>query len=365
MNEKFMKRAIELAQKGSGFVNPNPLVGAVIVKDNKVIGEGYHQYFGGAHAEINALKSAAESVKGATMYVSLEPCSHYGKTPPCVNAIIENNISKVVVAMIDPNPKVAGRGVKILREHGIHVTTGVMENEAKKLNEVFIKYIQTKLPFCILKTAMTLDGKIATHIGDSKWISNDKSRQHVHEIRHKVSSIMVGIGTVLKDDPRLNTRLEGGRDPIRIIVDTNARIPLTSKALNVKSDTRTIVATTEKADKDNLEAIKQIGAQVIVTPLKNNRVDLRYFLKKLGEIGIDSVLIEGGSTLNFSMLQEGLVDKVMSFISPKIVGGEGSKTPVGGEGIKYIRDCINLKDINVRAFDEDILIEGYIRKEDC
>jgi len=361
-----MSKAIELAQKGLGYTSPNPLVGAVIVKDNRIIGEGYHQYYGGAHAEINAFNNATENVQGATLYVTLEPCSHYGKTPPCVKAIIEKKISKVVIGMMDPNPIVAGNGMKHLREHGIEVVCGILEDKIKQLNEIYIKYITTKLPFCILKTAMTLDGKIASSIGDSKWITNEESRKYVHEIRHKVSGIMVGIGTVLADNPKLTTRLENkkGKDPIRIIVDSTAKIPLDSNVLKLDSTTQTIIATTEKATELKLTALKEKGAKIIVTPLKNDKVDLGFLMQMLGKQGIDSILIEGGSTLNYSVIEEGIVDKVISFIAPKIIGGTSAKTPVGGEGIKYIKDAVLLDNIRTSLFNEDIMIEGYIRKEE-
>lgn len=361
-----MKQAIGLARKGAGYTNPNPLVGALIVKHGRVIGEGFHEYYGGNHAEINAFKGATEDVEGATMYVTLEPCSHYGKTPPCANAIVKNKISKVIVGMLDPNPLVMGNGIKILRENGIEVVTGVLEDEIKSLNEIFIKYITTRLPFCILKTAMTLDGKIATSSGDSKWITSQNSRKYVHEIRHRVSGIMVGSGTVICDNPNLTTRLdnEDGKDPIRIIVDTTARIPIDSNVLNIHSNSKTIIATTDKADKLKIKALKEKGAEIIITPLKDDKVDLKFLMKKLGELGIDSVLIEGGSSLNYSALKEGIIDKVISFIAPKIIGGENSKTPVGGEGINYMNDAILLDNIQVSKFEEDIMIEGYVRKEE-
>ncbi|MCT4509326.1 MAG: bifunctional diaminohydroxyphosphoribosylaminopyrimidine deaminase/5-amino-6-(5-phosphoribosylamino)uracil reductase RibD [Tepidibacter sp.] len=366
MDSKYMKRAIELAFKGRGYTSPNPLVGAVIVKEGRVIGEGYHEYYGGNHAEVNAINTSSEDVAGATMYVTLEPCSHFGKTPPCAKLIIDKKIKEVIIGMMDPNPIVAGRGIKLLRDQGIKVTVGILEEEVRRLNEIFIKYITTKLPFCILKTAMTLDGKIATNIGDSKWITNEKSREYVHEIRHEVSGIMVGIGTVLADNPSLTTRLKDkeGSDPVRIIVDTECRIPLESKVLNLDSKVKTIIATTEKADKDKIKLIKEKKAEVIITPLKNNRVDLGYLIKKLGEMKIDSILIEGGSTLNYSILKEGCIDKVISFIAPKIIGGENAKTPIGGVGIDYIKDSIELKNIQSKMFDQDIMIEGYLRKEE-
>ncbi|AFS79590.1 riboflavin biosynthesis protein RibD [Gottschalkia acidurici 9a] len=365
MESVYMKRAIELAKKGEGHVSPNPLVGAVIVKNESIIGEGYHGFYGGDHAEINALKNSTESVEGSTMYVTLEPCSHFGKTPPCVNAIVENNIKKVVIGLKDPNLLVSGRGIQILKSNGIEVVTSVLEDECKKLNEIFLKYITTKTPFVILKYAMTLDGKIATHIGDSKWISNSLSRKHVHEIRHKLSSIMVGIGTVLKDNPSLNTRLEDkeGLDPIRIIVDTKGRIPLDSKVINLKSSSRTIVATTELAPKDKLKALEDKDVEIIITPVKDSYVDLIYLLKSLGSKGIDSILLEGGSELSFSALQENIVDKVVAFISPKIIGGSSAKTPIGGTGIEFMKDAINLNNISLKTFNEDIMIEGYIEKE--
>ena len=358
-----MERALKLSKKAVGFVNPNPMVGAVIVKDNRIIGEGYHEYFGGAHAEVNAFKNAREDVAGATMYVTLEPCSHYGKTPPCADAIVRNKISKVVIGMIDPNPLVAGRGIEILRNNGIEVITGIMESEIKKTNEVFIKYIAKKQPFCIMKTAMTMDGKIATSTGDSKWISNEKSRAYVHELRHRVAGIMVGIGTVLKDDPQLTTRRDGSsKNPIRIIIDSKARIPLEAKVLRCDENTKTIIITTELAEGTKIEAIKQKGAEVIVTPSKNNRVDLKHLMSVLGEAGIDSILLEGGSTLNYSALEEGIVDKVIAFISPKIFGGTSSKTPVGGVGVEQVKDSILLTDTEVTKFDEDIMIEAYVKK---
>lgn len=358
-----MKRAIQLAKIGEGYTYPNPLVGAVIVKHNNIIGEGYHGYYGGPHAEVNALKNATEDVREATMYVTLEPCSHYGKTPPCANAIVQSGIKKVVIAMKDPNNLVSGRGIEILKKNGVKVITGICEKEARKVNEVFIKYITTKIPFCIMKTAMTLDGKIATVSGDSKWISNEYSRKYVHEIRHRVSGIMVGIGTVLRDNPSLTTRLKdkNGRDSSRIIVDSSARIPLESKILNLKSDVKTIVATTELAKGEKLQAIKDKGAEIIVTPLKNNRVDLTYLMQELGKRGIDSVLLEGGASLNYSALDEKIVDKVISFIAPKIIGGEISKTPVGGVGKSCIKDAIMLENIELIRVKEDIVIAGYIK----
>ncbi|WP_330388965.1 bifunctional diaminohydroxyphosphoribosylaminopyrimidine deaminase/5-amino-6-(5-phosphoribosylamino)uracil reductase RibD [Tepidibacter thalassicus] len=361
-----MKRALELAKLGIGYVNPNPLVGAVIVKDGKIISEGYHQFYGGPHAEINAFKNTIEDVKGATMYVTLEPCSHYGKTPPCAQEIVKKGISKVVIAMRDPNPIVSGKGIKILKENKIEVIYGVLEEEAKKLNEIFIKYITEKVPFCILKTAMTLDGKIACYTGDSKWITNEFSRKYVHELRHRVSGIMVGIETVFMDNPRLTTRLKDkkGNSPIRIVVDSKARIPLDSNVLNKDLEGNTIIATTEFAQENKIKSLKEMGLDVIVTPIKDNKVDLNYLMKELGKINIDSVLLEGGSTLNYSALNEGIVDKVIFFIAPKILGGINAKTPVGGQGKEYVKDAFKLYDLKMSRFEEDFMIQGYIRKRE-
>ena len=366
LDNTYMHRALELAKLGIGYTNPNPLVGAVIVKNDSIIGEGYHAQYGGPHAEINAFDHATESVEGATMYVTLEPCSHYGKTPPCAKAIIKKGIKRVVIAMEDPNLLVSGKGIQILKDAGIEVTTGVLGQQAQKINEVFIKYITTGLPFCVLKTAMTLDGKIATTTGESKWITDETSRKYVHRLRHQYSAIMVGIGTVLADDPQLTTRLEGlqGRNPIRIVVDTHGRIPLDAKILQCDAHTKTIVAVTALADKSKIKSIETNGAEVLVAPLKNNQVDLSYVMQYLGNKKIDSVLLEGGSTLNYSALQAGVVDKILAFVAPKILGGETAKTPVGGTGVSHIQDAILLEDMAFIKMSNDLMIEAYVRKED-
>lgn len=362
MEQKYMKRAIALSKLGMGYTNPNPLVGAVIVKDGRIIGEGYHAYYGGPHAEINAFENAGEDVRGGVLYVTLEPCSHYGKTPPCAEAIVEKGISKVVIGMKDPNPLVAGKGIDILKDNEIEVITGVLEEEITKVNEIFIHYITTGTPFCILKTAMTLDGKIAAKTGDSKWITGEASRKYVHRLRHRVAAIMVGIGTVLEDDPWLTTRLDekSGQDPVRVIVDTYARIPPEAKVCNVCSKAKTMIAVTEKADQYRIEALRLKGAEVLVTPVKDGKVDLAYLMKALGERGIDSILLEGGSALNYSALDKGIVNKIMAFIAPKIIGGTCAKTPVGGEGKSYVKDAFLLQDMTVRSFGRDMMIEGYV-----
>lgn len=356
-----MKRALKLAKKGWGHTNPNPLVGAVIVKGGKIIGEGYHEYFGGPHAEVNALKSAVEDVKGATMFVTLEPCSHYGKTPPCVEALIKSGIKEVYIAMEDPNPKVSGNGIKKLKDEGINVHVGMMEKEARQLNEIFIKYITTKLPFVILKSAMSIDGKIACYTGSSKWITNEKSREYAHKIRGRVSSIMVGVNTVIADNPMLTTRMQELKSPVRIIVDSKGRIPLDSNVIKDKT-AKTIIATTELMPDDVRQKLEDMDVEVMVMKNSNLRVPLKELMVKLGQMGIDSILIEGGGTLNWSALEEGIVDKVMFFIAPRIIGGKNALTPVEGEGFPNVIDSINLKDTNIHNINGDILITGYIDK---
>lgn len=362
---EYMKRALELARRGIGCTSPNPLVGAVIVKEGRIIGEGYHEAYGSHHAEVNAFLNATEDVRDGTMYVTLEPCSHYGKTQPCANMIVKKGIKKVVIGLKDPNPLVAGKGIKVLQDAGIEVVTGILGEEGKKLNEIFLKYITAKVPFVIMKTAMTLDGKIATRTNESKWITGEASRKYVHELRHRLTGIMVGIGTVLADDPSLTTRLEGkiGKDAIRIIVDSCGRIPLDSRVLNIRSDAETIIAVTDRAKKDKIRSLEEKGARVIILPSKEGRVDLNFLMKELGERKIDSILLEGGSQLNYAALEEGIVDKVNIFIAPKIIGGDTAKTPVGGHGKAHMNESINLKCKDVNNFGKDIMIEGYIIKE--
>lgn len=361
-DEYFMKRALNLAEKGMGFTSPNPLVGAVIVKNGKIIAEGYHESYGENHAEINALNNAIEDVYGTTMYVNLEPCSHFGKTPPCVNRIVKSGIKKVVVAMEDPNPAVSGNGIKILKENGIEVEVGILKKEAEKLNEIFIKYIITKRPFIIMKAGMSLDGKIATHTGDSRWVTGEKSREYGHILRQKVSSILVGVNTVIMDDPMLNTRLNKieCKDPIRIVLDSYGRTPLTSKILNI-NPSNTIIAVTNLAADENIKAFKERGADVIITPAKNHKVDLEFLIEELGNKKIDSLLIEGGGEVNFSFLKENLVDKVIFFIAPKIIGGKDAKTPVEGEGVECLEDAICLQNVQITNMGKNIMVEGYLK----
>lgn len=357
-----MRRVLELARMGWGRTNPNPLVGAVIVKDGRIIAEGFHQLLGCDHAEIEAFKNANEEVAGGKLYVNLEPCSHYGRTPPCADAIVKAQIKEVVVAMEDPNPKVAGKGIEILRNAGIKVTLGVLEDEARKLNEIFIKYITNKIPFVIMKAAMTLDGKIATSAGDSKWISGNNSRQYVHNLRDRVAAIMVGVNTVISDNPSLTTRLENieGRDPVRIIVDSQGRIPLDSKVVNLESKADTIIATTREINRDREKSLIDKGLRIIKTESISGKVDLASLMEELYKMELDSVLLEGGGTLNAAALEAGIVDKVLIFVAPKIIGGESAPTPVEGSGVKLMKDAITLREINVSRYDNDLLIEAYV-----
>ena len=367
MKEGYMKLALELAKKGIGRVHPNPMVGAVIVKDGKILGQGYHKKCGEGHAEVNAFKDAEEkneNVEGAEMYVTLEPCSHFGKTPPCADKIIEKKISKVFIGTLDPNPLVAGRGIKKLKDAGIYVEYGILESECYKLNEVFMKYIVKKEPFVVMKTGMSLDGKIATYSGESKWITEERSREDVHNLRNELTGIMVGINTVLKDNPQLTCRVNGGRNPIRIIVDSNLKIPMDCKIVNTAKEVETIIATTDKANLDKINSLEDKGVKIIVVPSKNGKVNLKELMTILGKLKIDSILLEGGGTLNFSALEEGIVDKVKIYIAPKIIGGKDSKTPIEGKGIDNLKDAFKITNLSVSTIGEDILVEGYVEKGD-
>lgn len=373
---EYMQRAIELAKRGAGFVNPNPMVGCVVVKDNVIISEGYHEYYGGFHAERNALtkKDVCDmSLRDATLYVTLEPCCHHGKTPPCTDIIIEKGIKKVVVGLLDPNPLVAGKGISILRNAGVEVITGIEEDKIKELNKVFLKYIKTKRPYVILKTAMTLDGKIASYTGDSKWITNEKSRELVHKLRSEMMGIVAGIGTVKSDDPMLNCRLasqqtaDNGQQtlstdsihqPIRIIVDTKASIPMESQIVRTAKEYRTILAVGNcQYVIGDLEMLKSQGVEILSCEEKDGHVDINDLMVKLGAMGIDSLLLEGGSCLNAAFLQANCVDEVNAFIAPKIIGGEHSKSPIGGKGIEFMKDAITLKDTEIEKIGNDVLIK--------
>jgi len=358
-DNKMMQRCLALAKKASGFTAPNPMVGAVIVKDGRVISEGYHQYFGGPHAEVEAIKNAQEDLKGAHIYVSLEPCSYYGKTPPCSLAIIQHGFAKVFIATLDPNPQIAGKGAESIRKAGIEVEIGLLEKEALKLNERFFHFITHKTPFIALKTATSIDGKIATSTGESQWITNEESRDYVHTLRQDYSAILIGSRTALKDNPALTVRnLSNPKHPIRIIIDTQLKIPIDFKVYADNADV--IIACSDDA---NQEKVAELGSKkhisIIKCPLKEQRIDLEYVFRILGERGIDSVLIEGGGEINFNILKNELAHKLYAFIAPIIIGGHSSKSAFAGEGFQHLSDSSQLKTISYKNFNNDLLMEGY------
>ena len=369
-DQNYMLQAIQLAKQGEGWTNPNPMVGAVIVKNGRIIGKGYHKKCGELHAERNAIASLTESAEGATIYVTLEPCCHYGKTPPCTEAIIEQKIKRVVIGSRDPNPKVSGQGIKMLQEAGIEVIEDFMREECDRLNPVFFHYITTKTPYVVMKYAMTLDGKIATKTGASKWITGEAARAEVQHMRHRYMGIMAGIGTVIADDPMLNVRVEGWKSPIRILCDSGLRIPLDGQIVKSAGKYRTIVA---YADSKNTEAkrkrLHEMGVETIWCPDENNQVDLKKLMKYLGEEGIDSILLEGGGTLNDSALRAGIVQEVQAFIAPKLFGGMNSKTPVEGIGVRFPSEAVKLKCTDICQIGEDIRITcqvcGKEQEESC
>lgn len=361
-DEKYMKRALELARLGEGHVNPNPMVGAVIVKDGRIIGEGYHQKYGEPHAERNALQNCRESPKGADLYVTLEPCCHYGKTPPCTEAIIANGIKRVIVGSFDCNPLVAGKGIAILREAKVTVTEGVLQQECDELNKVFFHFVHTKKPYVVMKYAMTLDGKIATYTGASKWITGEKARKKVHEDRGRFMAIMAGVGTVLADNPLLTCRIEGKKSPIRIICDTHLRTPPDAEIVKTARDVPTILAVSFGISEEKKRVYIEKGCEVWELPVKENVVDLNVLMQKLGEQKIDSVLLEGGGTLNYSALKSGVVDAVQTYIAPKIFGGKEAKTPVEGRGVSLTEEAFKVKNTKVSYIGEDILIESELQK---
>lgn len=362
-DEKYMRLAMQLAGNAIGRTSPNPLVGAVIVKDNRVVGCGWHRKAGTPHAEVHALNQAGELAQGADVYVTLEPCAHYGKTPPCAKALVEAKVKNVYGGLLDVNPKVAGKGFKILEDAGIHVEYGFLQDELRKQNEVFFKWIEHKKPFVVLKAAMTLDGKIATATGQSKWITNETSRAYGYKLRDIYDGIMVGINTVIEDNPMLTSRVDGGKNPIRIVVDSSLKIDINANVVQDKS-AKTIVATTDKADKDKILKLQAQDVDVIVVDKdENDKVDIEKLLDILGQQNICSILVEGGATLSGSFVAKKLVDKVYFFIAPKIIGGKEAKTPVAGTGILNLQEALALKDIQVEKLDEDILIIGRVDKD--
>jgi len=352
--EQYMKLTLNLAKKGIGKTSPNPLVGAVVVKNDKIISRGYHKRFGEPHAEANALKACKDKAKNATLYVNLEPCCHYGKTPPCTDIIIKSGIRKVICATLDPNPQVNGRGIKALRQGGVKVDLGILEGEAKKLNEIYLKFVTTGLPFVMLKIAQTLDGKIATKLGDSKWITQEDSRRFVHSLRSSVDAVLVGANTVKKDNPELTIHNAIGENPIRIILDASGKIPHSSKIIKENKNGKTIIATTNRKTEEKFKEKVEIWK---VKRRKDDKVDLVQLLKKAGENQITSLLVEGGSRVFTSFLKEKLVDKIYYFLSPKILG-KGLDS-FGDLGIKEIAHSITLRDCEIKRFKSDLLVIGY------
>jgi diaminohydroxyphosphoribosylaminopyrimidine deaminase/5-amino-6-(5-phosphoribosylamino)uracil reductase len=365
MNEEFyMRRALRLASKAKSTTSPNPMVGAVLVKKNRIVSEDYHKKAGMPHAEALAIKKAGEDARDCTLYVNLEPCCHTEKrTPPCTKEIISAGIKEVVVGMIDPNPKVSGKGIAELQKAGIYVKTGVLESEARRLNEAYIKYITQGEPFVIMKIAMTIDGKIATPEGKSRWITSEESRKMVHRLRSSVDSILTAIGTVKADDPELTARIKRGKNPVRIIIDPDLEIPLDSKVIQVPPKTIIVTKKFHNLQSNNEEKIKLLlnrGIEII--EYEGEKADLLWLMKRLGEKEITSVLIEAGSSFNANALEQKIVDKIMFFIAPKIIGGKESFPAVGGRTFKKLEEAYRLKDIKIKRVGEDILIEGYIEK---
>lgn len=352
----YMRRAIALAEQARGWTSPNPLVGCVIVKDGKIIAEGYHQKAGEWHAERNAILNCTEDLRGATAYVTLEPCCHHGRTPPCSDLLIERGIKTVVIGSRDPNPLVAGKGANQLRQAGVEVIEDVCRAECDALNPIFFHYIQTKRPYVLLKYAMTADGKIASYTGSSKWITGESARENVQRTRHEYSAIMVGVETVLADDPMLNSRMPNAKQPLRIVCDSQLRTPLNCQLVQTAQHYRTLIATLNQ-DAEKQQKYTACGVEILVVKEKDKRVDLADLLQKLGAMGIDSLLIEGGSQLNFSALEQGLVNRVHCYIAPKLIGGKEAKSPIGGIGIAEMANAVQLKTPTIRQFGQDILLD--------
>lgn len=357
----YMARALELAERGRGMTSPNPMVGAVVVQHGQVVGEGFHRKAGSPHAEIEALEAAGSQARGGTLYVTLEPCVHHGRTPPCAPMLIKAGLGRVVVAVSDPNPKVHGRGIEALREAGLQVSVGLLAEEARTLNQAFFTYASLGRPFVTLKVAMTLDGKIAAWDRSSRWISGEESRQLVHKMRSEVDGLVVGVGTVIEDDPELIVRLgsDSSKEPYRIVVDSHLRIPPEARLLSAGTPSRTILATTHAAPPSKVNALRERGIQVAELPSRDGRVDLVALMRWLSDREVITLLLEGGSLLNAAFLESALVDRVACFIAPKILGGERSPTPVGGIG-RSLKEAFRLSGLTVRSVGEDVLLEGDI-----
>ncbi|HET6369641.1 MAG TPA: bifunctional diaminohydroxyphosphoribosylaminopyrimidine deaminase/5-amino-6-(5-phosphoribosylamino)uracil reductase RibD [Nitrospiria bacterium] len=362
VDRRFMRRALALAARGRGRTRPNPMVGAVVVGHGKIVGEGFHPEAGKPHAEVFALREAGAKARGATMYVTLEPCSHTRKrTPPCAPALAQSGLRRVVVAMEDPNPDVSGSGIALLRKKGIVVRVGVMEREAKKLNEAYAHFVTAVRPFVTLKLAATLDGRVAAPDGSSRWISGERARTLVHRLRAEADAVLVGIGTVLADDPALTTRIKGKRDPLRIVLDGRLRVPLRSRLFHLDSNAPTVVAATSLASARKIRRIESLGGKVWVLPGRGGKVELSALMKRLAEEKVTSLLVEGGSRISGALLREGLVDRFLLFLSPKLMGGEDSRPLFSGKGARRLSEAIQLEDARVRRIGDDFLIEGVPR----
>lgn len=355
----YMRLALELAERGRGWTSPNPMVGAVVVKDGRIIGRGWHQRCGGPHAERAALAACTEDPRGGELYVTLEPCCHHGRQPPCTDAILAAGIRRVVVGSGDPNPLVAGKGIAALRERGVEVVEHMLGEECSRLNEIFFHYIQTGRPFVILKYAMTLDGKTAAYTGASKWITGEEARRHVHGQRHRCAAILVGVGTVLADDPLLTCRLPGGKNPVRIICDSRLRTPLTAQVVATAWETPTLLATC-CADPERRLAYERAGCRVVTAAGADGHVDLPQLMEQLGREGLDSVLIEGGGALGWAALDSGVVQRVQAYIAPKLLGGRDAKTPVEGRGVPDPSGAFQLGGATITRLGGDFLIEGEV-----
>ena len=358
-NEKYMKIAADLAEKGTGRTDPNPLVGAVIVKDGRIIGKGFHAVFGGLHAERAALKNCSESPVGSDMYVTLEPCCHQGKQPPCTDAIIESGIRCVFIGSRDPNPLVSGKGVEILRKHGIEVREDILTDTCDRLNAPFIHHMKTGLPWVVMKYAMTMDGRIASRTGASKWITGETARAKVQKDRNRYMAIMAGIGTVLTDDPLLTCRIPGGRSPVRIICDSRLRLPIDCRIADTAKDFRTIIAACSY-DRHKAETLREKGCEIMDMPEKDGHVDLKALCRRLGELGINGVFLEGGSSLSWSALEAGIVNAVQAYISPMIMGGTAAISPVGGTGADSPGNAFRLSPPRITVLGDDILLESEV-----
>jgi diaminohydroxyphosphoribosylaminopyrimidine deaminase / 5-amino-6-(5-phosphoribosylamino)uracil reductase len=360
----FMKMALRLAAKGAGWVSPNPMVGAVVVQAGEVAGQGWHRHYGGPHAEIEALRAAGPLSRGATLYVTLEPCNHHGRTPPCTEAILAAGISRVVAAAPDPNPRVSGGGAAFLKERGVQVEMGFLEAEVRRLNEAWFAWTGNDRPWVIAKAACSLDGKIATRTGDSQWLTGEAARSFGHRLRHECDAILVGVGTALADDPQLTARLSRRRakDPIRLVLDTHLRLPLSARLLHLNSSAPTWVACTAEAPSEKIKALEALGAEVLVLPAEGGRVALEPLLRELGRRRVQSLLVEGGAEVLGAFFDQSLVDKFFFFYAPKILGGQKALSVIGGTGVTRLAEAHLGRDLSLRRIGPDLMVWGYCDK---